>query len=388
MSRARGFSLIELMVAMAIMSIVVSGISFVLIQQSRASAKQSQERDLEENGRLALLELAGAVRLAGYGINPLAAFDFDRYSCTAPGTGNTCNGGANYRDRTDGPDELVVSWRDPVFYRQVTSISGGGPWTVNFAGATTTLINAGRIVQMLCTGAEPSAYLAVNGDVAIGSTSMTLRALTNADGYYIGYTGIGNTTNTTPTDACFATSGLMLVERVHYFVANDTDGVPTLWKERGRGANEKLFRGIEDLQFTYDIGQPPAGSAFVGTAAPACAATVWTFGGPCATSPNQPLETATAPDWRNDNYDSANRYTGHPVNIHNVNIFVVARSSLGSADNTLDTIPAYANRPGFTTATGGIFHRTLFTITEQPENLLTRAHFLPPVFANSNVGGG
>lgn len=386
MSRPSGFTLIEVMMATLILAFVIAGISGVLVAQGQATVTQTQQRDIEESARLASMELARAVRLAGYGINPLAGFDFDRYACATPGTGSSCpNGG---RDRIDGPDEVVMSWRDPSFSRSATAISGAGPWTVTLNAALTAPLSGGRIVQMLCAGAEPSVYLAVNADTASGALQLVLRALTAADGYYTGYTSTG-AANTSPADGCFATASVMLVERVRYFVANDADGVPALWKERGRGANELLYRGVEDLQLTYDIGQPPSGSAFATggatpAAAPACGATLWTFG-TCATA-GAPVESATAPDWRNDSYDSANRYTGHPVNIRAVNIFVVGRANLTVRDNTPgDSVPALGNRPA---RSAGAFHRTVVSISEQPLNLLARAHFLPPIFTSSNVGGG
>ena len=83
----RGFTLVEVLVAVTILAFVISGISIILIKQTQASSTQSLERDLEESGRLALLEIARSVRLAGYGITPIAAFDFDRYACATPGTG-------------------------------------------------------------------------------------------------------------------------------------------------------------------------------------------------------------------------------------------------------------------------------------------------------------
>lgn len=386
MNRQSGFTLIEVMLATLILVFVIAGISGVLVAQAQASVNQTQQRDVEGSARLAAMELARGVRLAGYGINPLAAFDFDRYACTTPGTGTSCpNGG---RDRIDGPDEVVLSWRDPSFSRSATAISGAGPWTVTLSAALTGPLKAGRIVQMLCAGAEPSVYLALNADTAAGALLLVLRALTAADGYYSGYTSSGGA-NTTPADGCFATASVMLVERVRYFVANDTDGVPALFKERGRGANELLYRDIEDLQLTYDIGRPPPGSAFAAGGAtpapsPACGGTSWTFGA-CAAA-GTPLETATPPDWKNDSYDSVNRYTGHPANIRGVNIFVVGRADLTVRDNsTGDAVPALGNRPA---RSAGAYRRTVVNLYEQPMNLLVRAHFLPPIFASSNVGGG
>jgi type IV pilus assembly protein PilW len=377
----RGFTLIEVLLSVAILAFVISGISLVLIKQGQASSVQVAQRDLEESGRLALLELGSAVRQAGYGITPIAAFDFDRFACTTPGTASTCpNGG---RDRTDGPDELVVAWRDPSFTRTITAKSGAGPYSVTLNTGLTLPLKAGRIVQLLCTGAEPSAYVAVNADAAAGATTLSLRNLGNADGYF---------PSAAPADGCFASASMFLVERARYYVANDTDGVPALYRDRGRGSQELLYRGIEDVQLSYDIGQPPAGSNFApGGASPAAApgctnggVATWSFGS-CPGVAGAPSESATAPDWRNDGYDSANRYTGHPANIRNVNILVVARSTRQSADRTGDPVPALANRAARAQDT---FRRALLSMSEQPENLLARAHFLPPVFTNGNVGGG
>ena len=380
MSR-RGFTLIEVLISVAILAFVISGISVVLIKQSQASAMQIGKRDLEENGRLALLDLDRAIREAGYGITPIAAFDFDRFACTTPGTPSTCpNGG---RDRSDGPDELVLAWRDPSFVRTLTTKTGAGPYTVTLSAALKQPLKAGRIVQLLCTGAEPSAYVAMNADAAAGDTSLTLRTLTNADGYF---------PTAAPGDGCFASASMFLVERARYYVANDPTGVPSLYRDRGRGYQELLYKGIEDLQISYDIGQPPAGSAFATggltpAAAPGCSnggVATWSFGA-CPGSTGAPAEGATAPDWRNDTYDSVNRYTGNPANIRNVNVYVVARALRQSADRTGDAVPAIANRPARAADT---FRRSVLSISEQPKNLLSRAHFLPPVFTNGNVGGG
>jgi hypothetical protein len=363
----------------------------LLVKQGQASTAQVQQRDLEESGRLALLELGRAIRQAGYGITPIAAFDFDRFACTTPGTASTCpNGG---RDRTDGSDEIVVAWRDPSFSRAVTAKSGavGGPYTLTLGAALTdNTVKAGRIVQLLCSGAEPSAYLAVNSDATAGSTTVVLRTLGNADGYF---------PSAGADDSCFASASMFLVERVRYYIANDPSGIPSLYRDRGRGTQELLYRGIEDLQISYNIGQPPTGSNFApGGSSPApvpgctnAGVATWSFGS-CPGTAGTPSETATAPDWRNDSYDSLNRYTGHPANIRSVNVFVVARARdplLTSVDRSAnqigDAVPAILNRAA---RAADNYHRAVLSVTEYPENLLSRAHFLPPVFANGNVGGG
>ncbi|HZX64053.1 MAG TPA: prepilin-type N-terminal cleavage/methylation domain-containing protein, partial [Myxococcales bacterium] len=179
----RGFSLLELVIAVGITSVVVAGISVILVKQSQASVKQTQQRSMEETGRQALLELAYAVRMAGAGIAPTAGFDFDHYACSTPGTATTCNnnpgierapltpapGVQGLRDKIDGPDELVVSYRDPVFSRNVTNLVGLGPFTATLDKALTTSIRQGRIAMLLCSGADPVSYVKFSADAPAGA---------------------------------------------------------------------------------------------------------------------------------------------------------------------------------------------------------------------------
>lgn len=385
MRRARGFSLIEMLLSVALLSAVVAGISGLLIKQSQASVVQTAQRDLEGSGRLALQELGRAVRLAGYGIDPTAAFDFARFGCSTPDTPESCNGSG--RDRSDGPDELVVAWRDPSFSRRVTAIVGAGPWTLTLDASLSATVESGRILQLVCDRAQNVSYFAVESAAApaVGGLpqQVSIRALAAADGFF---------PSVAPTESCYASAAVLLVERARYYVANDPSGVPSLWRDRGRGA-ELLFRGIEDVQLSYEIGKPPAGSAYAagGTspaAAPGCldgGVATWTFGA-CAGSTGTPSHSLPAPDWRNEIYDAADRYAGHPANIRRVSIAVVARATSASPDGSGDGVPALFNRPA---RERDRFHRSVLTLSEKPLNLLARAYMLPPISLNSNnVGGG
>jgi type II secretory pathway pseudopilin PulG len=371
----RGVTLLELLIALGVTSMVVAVISIVLVKQSQASVKQTQQRTLEETGRQALLEIAYAVRMAGSGIDPRAAFDFDRYACSSPGTAGTCNNNPGIekptptaaapglRDKTDGPDELVVSYRDPVFWRNVTAISGSDPYTVTLDALGPALKNPvrqGRIAMLLCSGADPVSYLAFAADAAAGATTVSLRSIVKGDGYY---------PQALPADTCFGKGMLVLVERVRYFVANDFDGVPALFRDRGRaGDPQVLFRGIEDLQLTYTIGPPPAGSALTGSAG---CGSKWVYG---LCNQSVPDEAATAPDWINDSYDNKNRFSGHPANIRSLEINLIARATQRSPDKAGDPVPTIANRPG---RAADQFTRSIFKLTEQTPNLLARAMLMP-----------
>jgi prepilin-type N-terminal cleavage/methylation domain-containing protein len=375
----RGFSLIELLMVVGITSVVISGISLVLVKQSQASVKQTQQRNLEETGRQALLELAYAVRMAGSGIAPTAAFDFDHYACSTPGTATTCNNNPGIerapltptpaiqglRDKTDGSDEMVASYRDPVFSRNVTNLVGLGPYTVTIDKALTTTIRQGRIAMLLCSGADPVSYVKFSADAAAGATSLTLNAIQDADGNY---------PKTGPTDNCFAKASMVLVERVRYFVANDFDGVPALFRDRGRaGDPQVLFRGIEDMQLTYTIGPAPAGSGLTGNAGCGSGALAgWVYG-----SCNQgiPVDSAVPdPDWIKDGYDAPTRFTSRPANIRSVEINLIARATQASPDKAGDPVPKIGNRPG---RAADAFSRSIFKLTEQTPNLLARATVMP-----------
>lgn len=386
MRSARGFSLIELFLSMAILAAVVAGISGVLIKQSQASVVQASQRDLEQSGRLALQELSHAVRLAGYGIDPTMAFDFARFGCSTPGSPSTCNGSG--RDRNDGPDELVVASRDPMFSRRVTAVGGAGPWTLTLDAPLTSTLESGQLMELLCERAEKVSYLAVDSAAAPvvggGPQLVSVRALTAADGFF---------PTVAPTDSCFSSGVAVLVERTRYYVANDPFGVPGLWRDRGRGAS-LLIRGIEDIQFSYDIGSPPAGSPFAvggpsAVSAPGCTDgsgnATWSFGA-CLGSTGAPSHGSAAPDWLNDTYDSRNRYTGNPANIRRVGIAVVARATSASPDGSGDGVPALFNRPA---RARDRFHRSVLTVSEKPVNLLSRAYLLPPILpGTTNRGGG
>ena len=66
---SRGFTLVELMVALAISVVVIAGSLMLLNAQRRSFQGGSVDRALQEAGRVALIEISGNLRLAGYGLD-------------------------------------------------------------------------------------------------------------------------------------------------------------------------------------------------------------------------------------------------------------------------------------------------------------------------------
>ena len=237
MSRSRGFTLIELMVAIAATVILIAGAMTLLIQQQRAYQAGTQDRGLEESGRLALGELTTRLREAGYGVDPPLVFDFGAmaaleltavptaalrfdagsYACAAP---------VDCRDRVDGPDELVFLARNPLFSRPVTAVT---PAQLTLTGDLTTPLHQGQLLQVMClTGSQIRAYVTVAREVAAVTPPNPLAAVVVPI-----VTGGINFPHQTDffTDPCFASDTIAVkVDRSRYHVATyDDAGIEVAW---------------------------------------------------------------------------------------------------------------------------------------------------------------
>src|SRR5918996_1501882 len=145
-SQASGFTLIELMTGLAVSSIVLLGVAAAVIGQSRAYEVNVRTREAVSSARRGLDYIESKVRLAGYGIHPQFAFEL---------TGN---------DNVNGPDTLVVRYRDPMFRRRGTLDVAGG-----VAGTTLTLTSPlssaglmeGQILLLICPDGSNFAYVTV-----------------------------------------------------------------------------------------------------------------------------------------------------------------------------------------------------------------------------------
>ena len=121
--QARGFSLVELLIALAVSLLVIGGAMALLVSQQRIFQVSSADRALQETGRIALEELTSNLRLAGYGIDPSYAFDFGELAIArqdrAPTNANVSAASTfancksiTCRDSIAGSDEIVFRYRD------------------------------------------------------------------------------------------------------------------------------------------------------------------------------------------------------------------------------------------------------------------------------------
>jgi type IV pilus assembly protein PilW len=412
-----GFTLVELLVSLVISAIVIAGALALLNSQQRTFQRSSSERAMQENGRVALENVTGNLRLAGYGLEPALAFDFgaipnlvlDRLP---PGTaasvaGFQCPAAVACRDSIAGPDEIVFHYRSPSFMRPLAAAPGVGAASITMWGPLNQPLHAGQMLQVACfSGGMYWAYVTVGAEVPADPAAITVNVPLLGD-----MAGVFGRQNAVLGDTCFqavAPAGspatvvamaakVFLVERFRYFIQSyDGAGNVAAWGAPGARPYLILDQGladatgnpilqmvapdVEDLQLSYVFPRSaaPAAGAVAGTALTADAAGI-------------DLAPAVAPPQYSDPATALNRTTHFPANIGAVRVSLVVRSA--EADIRITdpaVVPAAGNRPDV--AGPPNYRRARFDTSAATPNLDVRAPFFPSYSAGAgdrlNVGGG
>jgi type IV pilus assembly protein PilW len=412
-SRPRGFSLVELMVALGISVVVIAGSLMLLNAQRKAFQGGAGDRGLQEAGRVALIELSSNLRMAGYGVDPGMAFDFgqalspQQQAPLPEGVagvqfgGFECQNPVTCRDHTDAPDEVVFHYRDPAFGQLLT---GHDATTLVLRGPLTRPLEKGQILQVVCYGGDQVwAYVTV--DVRVEPTTGNDVRVALSPGQQAGDTSpIFPVQNALLANTCFAsTARVFAVDRYRYFVQTyDAAGNVVAWGTAGARPYLMLDQGhvdasgkkrlsmvapdVEDLQLAYVYSLAAPGTQLRG----ATEGTQLTNGADGidlapATLPPIPTYATAARD--------PARTSGHPSNIRAVRIGVVVRQALADASTFEPILPALGNRAAIARETNQ--RRAVFETTVPLPNLDSRAPVFPthgdPALAsdvNLNFGGG
>ena len=172
----RGFSLIELMIAMAMFAVVSLAGFTVLGSGQKSSVMNDEVVKIQQSVRLALELISRDIRMAGYG-NPATP-------SSVPYTGNGCTSTVNPTNSSTGPDSIAIVTMDRVIGRlqqnaplgtatststivldSVTGLSTNDIVTLDgLFTATVTAINTGSKTLTLGTAIQtPQTF---NGDTA------------------------------------------------------------------------------------------------------------------------------------------------------------------------------------------------------------------------------
>ena len=261
-----GFSLVELLIALAASVFVMIGASVLLRSQYHAFQSTSAERAFQDTGRVALSAIATDLRQAGLGMDIGLTFDFGaqanaRGAASPAGTSFptlplACGAQVTCRDRADGPDELVFLSRDPGFGKSLRAAATAGSGTLTVAGPLREPLYQGQILMVACyVGNMTMAYVQVGANVAADVAAATVSIpLTAANGSTF------PTQNGLLADSCFSTVALagddtsvvnaakvFKVDRFRYFIQSyDAAGGVVPWGTAGARPWLMLDHGTTD----------------------------------------------------------------------------------------------------------------------------------------------
>jgi len=276
-TRNRGFSLVEMMVAIVIGLILLAGVSSVMVSTKRSYNTQDSLGRMQENARIAMVIMERDLRNAGYmGCNNNSTNVTNVLDPTGTGYSDFNYGISTLFEGSEGGGNFypsgttVASVLGTVTPRAGTDmfvIRGASPddsfqikqKAVNEAGSLHIVagsdIQAGEILMLSdCSSTDIFQVTSKN-------TSSSLDNLVHNSGT----TGIepGND----PKSAISGSNGaklskiydtdaqLMRFQSTVYYIANGASGEPALWRRRitttGGFTDEELVEGIENLQVLY-----------------------------------------------------------------------------------------------------------------------------------------
>jgi type IV pilus assembly protein PilW len=403
--RARGFSLIELLVAMAVSLIVVAAAVSLLIGTQRLFQTGTEDRALQETARVAMGELVGNLAMAGYGLDPTFAFDFGQANTImdripigdqARFGGYDCANPAVCRDSITGPDELVFYARDPMFGKDLTGPVGAS--SITLVGPVTNL-NPGQVLQIMCYGGSSQWYWAYVSVAKVDQSNPLQVAVTLTPSPGLAY-DFPYQNQLLTEKACFGAGvrRAFKIDRYRYFIATiDAAGNVQPWQTPGARPYLMLDQGlsdangpvsvpiapdVEDLQVSYvfPLADAASGQQLVGATS-----------GVRVDASATGIDLAPAlgiPAFSTPSLDPI-RTTHHPANIRAVRVAITVRSGLIDPKLPDAAVPAALNRPDVPGEAG--YRRLVFESTAATHNLESRLPVFPiydPNNTSGNIAGG
>lgn len=261
----RGFSLVELMVAMVIGFIVVGAVGYLYLGSRQTFRTQTNLSGIQESARFALSTLAQNIRMAGY---------FGCAGSNATITNVLNNPSAfdnNFTQPLTGFDASGATWSPAL----PATLSGANP--APLAGTdviTLRTVDGGGIEVAKQT--LSSADLQVNsskslniGDIAVvtNCSQAAVFQITNLNNNGASFNVVHQTGNLTPGNAqnslgtSYTGGQLIKVATKSYYIGLNPAGVPALYELDSYGTPQELADGVQNMQILYGIDTNNDGSA-------------------------------------------------------------------------------------------------------------------------------
>ena len=262
--RHSGFTLVEIMVAMAI-GLMMTAVIVTVFGQSTQSSKVNQARnEIQEQARVALDTLQRDLRQAGYiGCNSNRVLNSGGLVNTTVGPNTYQNNIAAFMQGYEGTG-ASFSPGAPV------AITAAMPAASPIHDAVTVRIPAGQPVSLNGTMASSTAVIPVfsTAGYTVNSTRAVIGDCAQSSVFIV--TGLagglehdGALNSTADLGRAFGPDAMVVpIDTISYYVAASSfSGEDSLWRQVGNvAAPEEVAEGVEDFQLTY--GQDTNGDNF------------------------------------------------------------------------------------------------------------------------------
>lgn len=263
MRRVRGFSLIELLVAMTLGLLIVGGVALILISSSGIYRSADGRAQIQESARFSLSMMQEDLRMAGY----MGCFNPNLYGSRVKNladTAGTLEG--DYAVRIGGFEAGGANWT-PALDSAIGS-AGAQPRTP-LAGSDVLVVRAptGKSLPLsepMDNAAEPITLASVEGlsDGGLAVISDCNYAdvfiVTNipADKRILHSRSRNTSEHLTKAFSSYFNATVTPVATIIYFVApaaSGQSGHNALWRQVGKEAAEEVAAGVERMQLEYGV---------------------------------------------------------------------------------------------------------------------------------------
>lgn len=387
--RRGGFTLAELLVGLAVTSIVMTAVVAIFIGVQRSYQAETEVKLMTENGRGAMLFLERVLPLAGYGLDPRVAFDL-----SLPTSGSRDN--VDVQSVTFNPntpalpdpantvvtDDLAFRFRDPAFLRAGRINTGNTTVTVDTALGVG--LPVGKLLMVGCRGGVDYQVVRVQSAAVPTATSVTVAA---AGAPFISSAAscLQGTGSASPWVYIIHEHRLRIVKlggrpwlvSFRNLTASDTDLTQDNF--------DPIAPDVEVFQVAFGMNRSRPGLTTTAPD-PSPGNSDYIVGDALnETFFTQPASVLTSlPNYRTS-YDEPERYLAHPANIRSVHVALVLRSSRVLPDGRRDFRPDDLFNWDAPTPVRDGFKRTLMHTAINTPNLLSRSGFAPALRSSSDL---
>ncbi len=248
-SSQRGFTLIELMIAMLIGVFLMAGVIQIFLSAKQAYRLQENLSRLQENGRFAMDFITKDVRMAGF-MGCSKALPLPLGTITEQtkinGIANATN---NWSSNACSANNECIPTRDVISFQyakscggQLTSASASADTVLHISTSNSCGINVGdQLLIADCTKSD-----------VFSATVVTPTPTSTAPNPY-------NITHTAFSSAYNTDAELFALQSVSYYIRSGTGGAPSLWRiDNTKGVSgstnpAELVEGVENMQILYGV---------------------------------------------------------------------------------------------------------------------------------------